>query len=51
MLDAALHQRVVYAERAARGLSVMEAAPASEAAREVEALAREVLRPRKRKAA
>ncbi len=51
VLTAALHQRVVYAESAARGLTVIEAAPTSEAAREVEALAREVLDARKRKAA
>jgi len=51
VLAAALHQRVVYAESAARGLSVIEAAPGSEAAREIESLAREVLRPRKREAA
>jgi len=51
VLEAALNQRVVYAESAAKGLSVMEAAPGSEAAREVEALAREVLGARKRKAA
>ena len=51
MLAAALHQRVIYAESAARGLSVVEAAPASEAAREVEALAQEVLDVQKRKAA
>ena len=51
VLAAALHQRVIYAESAARGLSVIEAAPASEAAREVEALAHEVLGVLKRKAA
>ena len=51
VLAAALHQRVVYAESAARGLSVIEAAPTSEAAREIGALAREVLKARKRKAA
>jgi chromosome partitioning protein len=51
VLAAALHQRVIYAESAARGLSVIEAAPASEAAREVEALAQEVLGVQKRKAA
>jgi len=51
VLAAALNQRVVYAESAARGLSVIEAAPASEAAREIEALAREVLGVQKRKAA
>lgn len=39
VLDAALIQRVVYAESAARGLSVLEAAPRSEAARELERLA------------
>ncbi|RBP01248.1 plasmid segregation oscillating ATPase ParF [Roseiarcus fermentans] len=43
VLAAALHQRVVYAESVARGLSVIEAAPSSEAARELEALAAEVL--------
>jgi chromosome partitioning protein len=51
VLAAELHQRVVYAESAAKGLSVIEAAPTSEAAREVDALAREVLAARKRKAA
>ena len=38
VLAAALHQRVVYAESVAKGLAVVEAAPASDAAREVEAL-------------
>ena len=51
VLAAALHQRIIYAESAARGLSVIEAAPASEAAREIEALTREVLGVQKRKAA
>jgi chromosome partitioning protein len=51
VLAAALNQRVVYAESAARGLSVIEAAPASEAAREVDSLAQEVCAARKRKAA
>src|SRR5271165_2646070 len=51
VLAAALNQRVVYAESAARGLSVIEAQPSSEAAREVEALAAEVLGESKRKAA
>jgi len=51
VLEAALHQRVIYAESAARGLSVLEAAPSSEAAREVEVLAGEVLKARKRRAA
>jgi chromosome partitioning protein len=35
VLDVALHQRVIYAESAAQGLSVIEAAPNSEAAREI----------------
>ena len=51
VLRAALHQRVVYAESVAKGLSVVEVAPASEAAREVEALAAEVLGATERKAA
>jgi chromosome partitioning protein len=51
ILAAALTQRVVYAESAAKGLSVIEAAPTSEAAREIEALAREVLGARTREAA
>ncbi|MBV9289254.1 MAG: AAA family ATPase [Hyphomicrobiales bacterium] len=51
VLAASLNQRVIYAESAARGLAVVEAAPASEAAREVEALAQEVLGVQKGKAA
>ncbi|MFY9968621.1 MAG: ParA family partition ATPase [Roseiarcus sp.] len=51
VLASVLNQRVVYAESAARGLSVIEAQPSSEAAREIDALAREVLSARKRKAA
>lgn len=43
ILDASLSQRVVYAESAARGLSAIEAAPNSEAAREVQALAAELV--------
>ncbi len=39
----ALHQRVVYAELLARGLSVIEAEPHSEAAREITRLADSVL--------
>jgi chromosome partitioning protein len=42
VLASALYQRVVYAESAARGLSVIEASPSSEAAREIGALAREI---------
>jgi chromosome partitioning protein len=37
--EVALHQRVIYAESAARGLAVIEADPASEAAREITRLA------------
>ncbi len=51
VLASALYQRVIYAESAAKGLSVVEAAPSSEAAREIDALAREVLGARKREAA
>ncbi len=39
VLDATLRQRVIYAESAAQGLSVPEASPRSEAAREIAALA------------
>ena len=39
----ALHQRVIYAEAIARGLSVIEAEPHSEAAREITRLADSVL--------
>ena len=38
VLPAPLQQRIIYAESAAQGLSVMEAAPRSEAAREVASL-------------
>jgi chromosome partitioning protein len=51
VLEAALHQRVIYAESVARGLAVVEAAPQGEAAREIEALAAEVLAATKRMAA
>jgi chromosome partitioning protein len=51
VLAAVLNQRVVYAESAARGLSVIEALPSSEAAREIEALADGVFPAKKRKAA
>jgi chromosome partitioning protein len=37
--EVALHQRVIYAESAARGLAVIEAEPACEAAREIRSLA------------
>jgi chromosome partitioning protein len=45
VLDVALHQRVIYAESAAQGLSVIEAAPNSEAAREIALLGKAVLSP------
>ena len=51
VLAAALMQRVIYAESAAKGLSVIEAAPASEAAREIEGLAKQVRGGDERKAA
>jgi chromosome partitioning protein len=51
VLATALHQRVIYAESVAKGLSVVEAAPSSEAAREIQALAAEVLGASRRKAA
>jgi chromosome partitioning protein len=51
VLASVLNQRIVYAESAARGLSVIEAQPSSEAAREIDALAREIFGARKRKAA
>jgi len=43
VLAATLNQRVIYAESAARGLSVIEAAPNSEAAREMGHLAKQIL--------
>ena len=51
VLSATLTQRVVYAESAAQGLSVLEAEPHSEAAREVKALARAIGMEKERKAA
>jgi chromosome partitioning protein len=48
---AALCQRVIYAESAAHGLAVIEAAPASEAAREIAALVRSIIAEPKREAA
>lgn len=51
VLAAMLIQRIVYAESAARGLSVVEAAPSSEAARELEDLAKQVVGQKQRKAA
>jgi chromosome partitioning protein len=43
VLAVALHQRVIYAESAANGLAVIEAAPHSEAAREITLLGQAVL--------
>ena len=51
VLTAFLNQRVIYAETAARGLSVIEAAPESAAARELHHLAKQVLGEKERKAA
>jgi chromosome partitioning protein len=51
ILDAALVQRVVYAESAARGLSVLEAAPRGEAAREIGRLADLIIADKERQAA
>jgi len=51
LLTAFLSQRVIYAETAARGLSVVEAAPDSAAARELHLLAKQVLGEKERKAA
>ena len=51
VLDQALGQRVVYAESAARGLSVIEAAPSSEAAQELARLASLIIADEKRMAA
>jgi len=49
VLEPALCQRVVYAESAAQGLSVAEAAPTSEAAREIAALVAAISRRHARK--
>jgi chromosome partitioning protein len=51
VLATVLNQRILYAESAAKGLSVVEAAPTGEAAREMNLLAKEVLGEKKRKAA
>lgn len=51
VLGASLAQRVLYAESAAQGLAVFEAAPNSEAAREIAALAASLLSEMQRKAA
>ena len=49
VLATALNQRVIYAESAARGLAVIEAAPNSEAAREMGHLARQILVAKERR--
>jgi chromosome partitioning protein len=49
--DFALHQRVIYAESAARGLAVVEAEPHSEAARELQRFAESLMTRIKRMAA
>jgi chromosome partitioning protein len=46
-----LAQRIIYAESAARGLAVVEMAPSGEAARELEALVKQILGGKARKAA
>ena len=51
VLSAVLSQRIIYAESAAKGLSVVEAAPSGEAAREMDDLAKQVLDAKERKAA
>jgi chromosome partitioning protein len=43
VLEASLTQRIIYAESAAKGLSVIEAAPKGDAAREIEKLAKQVV--------
>lgn len=51
VLSAVLNQRIVYAESAAKGLSVVEAQPKGEAAREMNDLAQQVLGTKARRAA
>jgi chromosome partitioning protein len=51
VLATALHQRVIYAESAGQGLSVIEADPNSEAAREIGALAQALMSNQEKKAA
>jgi chromosome partitioning protein len=50
LADAMLHQRVIYAESAGRGQSVMET-PNSEAAKEIAALASNIVLEQERKVA
>lgn len=51
VLPTALHQRVLYAESAAQGLTVVEVAPNGEAAREIAHLAQAIVDNKERKAA
>ena len=51
VLATALNQRVIYAESAAQGLAVIEAAPHSEAAREMGNLAKQILVEKERRSA
>jgi chromosome partitioning protein len=51
VLATALNQRVIYAESAAKGLAVIEAAPHSEAAREMGNLVQQILVEKERRAA
>jgi chromosome partitioning protein len=51
VLPTALNQRVLYAESAGQGLSVIEVAPQSEAAREIAALVQQIVINKERKAA
>jgi chromosome partitioning protein len=51
VLPTALHQRVIYAESAGQGLSVLEVDPKGGAAREVAELAKVLMHKQERKAA
>ena len=51
VLDTSLCQRVIYAESATQGLSVIEADPNSEAAKEITRLAKSIMSERERAAA
>ena len=51
VLSTTLHQRVLYAESAGQGLSVIEVAPTGEAAREIAALVRLIVSNKERKVA
>ena len=51
VLPTRIHQRVLYAESAGQGLSIVEVNPNGEAAREIDALVREITNKKERKAA